>query len=508
MFLDASKFSVPRLSIIAAVFLGAVMGGLVLQVIEMEAKWFLYILLGIIFITAVLATKNRQRFFWVLFIMSLQIYVSFRLLYGHAGSGGFEFPLAFVCGVILLGYYISTGYFSGKNNFIFGGYFLTPILLLFGTTFASLLFTSERFVGLVNLWGLLQYYMFYLIGLNCIRSKKQLDKVLSLLIIVLVLQSIVYFAQAMFGITFTLTGDVRENFVGVRAGGTVGANSAIFATFIAPLVMIVIVRLMSIDAVKTKRIGWFLLAVVAAIAIVLTLRRGAWGGYALGIISLLILGYRRRLLSKGWLVTSMVSLIILLMCAPIIANIVDGYRTGNPLSSAFDERMRLNKIALEVIKANLLLGTGPGSYSHVYKEYLNDALSQGWLFTVHNTYLLAAAEKGLPGILAVILFLYYVLKLGVRLTRHPDKSIRSFGLAMVGYIVSYAFIIYWEPMIAFSPNALLWFLLGAMGSIASWQYGSNAVNSHRSTESSVTNPSDYMGIASTSLRAVIKANKQ
>ncbi len=482
-----------RFSLITAAMLGVIMGVLALMIINMEMKWLLYALFGFVFLTAVLVIKNRERFFWGLFIMSLQIFVSFRLFYGHAGSGGFVFPLAFISGVMLLGYYFMSGVFPKKKVFLLGGDLSVPILLVFAGTIISLLFTTERFVGLVSLWSLMQYYLFYLIGMNCVQSKKHLDSILSLLIVVLVMQSMVYFSQALFGVTFTLTGEVTENFVGVRAGGTVGANSAIFAAFIAPLVMLVIVRLMSIDAKMKKRILWFFIAFIAAGAVILTLRRGAWGGYALGIICLLTLGYRRRLLSKGWLTASAISLVLLLVLAPIIVNVVDTYRTGNPLASAFDERMRLNKIAWSVIKANPLLGTGPGSYSHVYKEYISAEFGQGWNFTVHNTYLLTAAENGITGLLAFFLFLYSAFKLSMKLIKFPDKDLQYFGLAMASYIVTYAFIIYWEPMVAFSPIAMLWFLIGLMASAVKIQSGYPERYRRVHPESTVRNVASYTG---------------
>ena len=458
------KTASTRFSINSAIALGVISGVFVLWVIELDLKWLLSGLLGIGFVVTIMIIENRERFFWVLFIMSLQIYISLRILYGHAGSGGFEFPFAFISGLMLLGYYFLSGLFPYKKRFQFGGDLALPILLIFTTAVLSLFFTSEKFVGLVTLWTLLQYYVLYLIGLNCIRSIKHLGDIISLLIIVLVMQSLVYFVQASLGITFTVTGDIIDNSVGVRAGGTVGTNSAVFATFVSPLIMMVVVRLMSSSETIKKRMLWLLIIAIAMSAFVLTLRRGAWGGFALGFFCLLYLGYRKQILTKGWLIASVVFMVTAVVLAPVIINYVDAYRSGNPLSSAFDERMRLNLIAWELIKAHPILGTGPGSYPHVYKEYLPPELAQGWLFTVHNTYFLAAAETGFLGLMAFCIFLVSGFQLSVKLTNSSEKLFQNFGLAMAGAIIAYAFIIYWEPMISFAPNSLLWFLIGLMGS--------------------------------------------
>lgn len=444
--------------------LGAIMGMVVIVFVNMEPKWMLAALLVSGFVILVLAIDDRERFFWVLFIMSLQAYISFRFMHGRAGSAGLEFTLAFVTGNMLLGYYFLSGSFSTDKAFRMGGDFAVPISLVFASTFISLFFTSERFVGLTSLWTLIQYYTFYLIGLNCVQNKKWFDRVISLLIIVLLIQSMVYLLQAFMGVTFTLTGEIEENSVRVRAGGTVGSNSAIYTAFVVPLMMLVFVRVMSNDPAIKKRMFWFGVAFISAIVFVLTLRRAAWGGFFLGMLCVLYLGYRRRLLARAWIKTGVLVLLAILIISPVIVKVVDTYRTGNPLDSAFDERMRLNRIAWELIKANPLHGTGPGSYSHVYKGYVQGELGGGWLYTVHNTYLLEAAEKGFPGLIALCLFLLYSFRLGYRLMSSPDKNIQRFGLAMTGYIVCYAFHIYWEPLASYAPNALLWFLAGLMSS--------------------------------------------
>lgn len=457
-----------NISMLFAIMLGAMAGIAVLLIVELELKWVLAAFLAIVFFLSVMVIQNRERYFWVLFIFSLQVYVSFRILHGHSNTGGIEFPFAFVSGLMLLGYYNLSGRFSKQKKFRFGGEFSLPILLIFSTSVLSLLFTSERFVGLISLWTLFQFYVFYLVGLNCVNSKKNLSEITSLLIAVLVMQSLVFYVQAYLGVTFTLTGEVYDK--GVRAGGTVGANSSIYAAFVSPLIMLVTAKLMSINEAPKKRLFWLIIITISIIAFVLTLRRGAWGGLALGFVCLLILGHRRHLLSKSWLIVGAISIVTVLVLAPAIAVFVDTYRTGNPLSSAFDERMRLNMIAWEVVKANPLLGTGPGSYPHLFKGYLSDELGKGWLYTVHNTYLLVLAETGFLGFIAFCVFLVSGYRLSKSLMDSYDNQLQQFGLAMAGSIITYSFIIYWEPMtMAFSPNALLWFLIGLMASAKNFQ---------------------------------------
>jgi len=75
------------------------------------------------------------------------------------------------------------------------------------------------------------------------------------------------------------------------------------------------------------------------------------------------------------------------------------------------------RIAVRAIEAHPLLGLGPGAYGYLYKAYLPDDLPRQWLYTVHNEYLLRAAETGIPGGVAFVVLLVAALRLAMRLSR-------------------------------------------------------------------------------------------
>ena len=130
-------------------------------------------------------------------------------------------------------------------------------------------------------------------------------------------------------------------------------------------------------------------------------------------------------------------------------------------AEAYNERMGLNMIALNVIAHNPLLGVGPGAYSHAFRGYVPPGMNQ-WLFTVHNVYLLWAAETGIPGGIAFIALLVIGLKVAIRLSRAPPSLLSICATGWFGAMIVLAWMMFWVPWIGFSYNAMFWFMLGLM----------------------------------------------
>ena len=96
-----------------------------------------------------------------------------------------------------------------------------------------------------------------------------------------------------------------------------------------------------------------------------------------------------------------------------------------------DERVVLQKMALMVIQARPILGVGPGAYSMEFRNYAVDRGFNGyWAFTVHNHYMLRAAEAGLQGMLAMLWMFWrgWSLAWGAMQLRSPVAS--RLGLAV------------------------------------------------------------------------------
>ena len=80
------------------------------------------------------------------------------------------------------------------------------------------------------------------------------------------------------------------------------------------------------------------------------------------------------------------------------------------------------KPALRMIASNPVLGVGPGVYGYVLGRYSYGWT--GWIYIVHNDYLLVWAERGVIGFLAFLLW----VRAALRVTRRASSPVaRPFG---------------------------------------------------------------------------------
>jgi putative inorganic carbon (HCO3(-)) transporter len=136
--------------------------------------------------------------------------------------------------------------------------------------------------------------------------------------------------------------------------------------------------------------------------------------------------------------------------------------SDSPVDQAYEERAGLMRMAVRVIASQPLSGVGPGAYAYTYKTFLTPELREQWLATVHNAYLLRAAETGIPGGIALVLLLAAGLRQALRLTRARSQIIRITAIGWSAALIAVCWEMNWDIWRGFTYNALLWFLLGLM----------------------------------------------
>jgi O-antigen ligase len=426
---------------------------------DANLRWVLYPLAAAGFLLFFAAARDKHKLLWGLFLLSLQADLKLRFFFGHAGSEGLAFPLAVVAGFAVLGHGIVSGRFGSHSRFVWAGRLRPALIAFFATSVFSLLGTSERFVGLTQLLFEIELFLMYWLALNLVRSEADIKSTLSILYIALGIQSIIYFMQSALGVTFTMAGEVFALGELPRPGGTVGKNPAMFASFILPILLIVIAQFLTVESPRERRrMGVLSLAGVAAL--ILTFTRAAWVAFAVGTMSLIIFGYRRRALRLSRFAPVGAAIVgVVLVFSPMIVNRL----STSPVSADYEERLRLMRIALRVVAAHPIAGVGIGAYNSIYKSFLNADEQGQWVFAVHNAYLLRAAETGVPGACAFVMLLVLGLLQAVRLARARSRFIRTVALGAGAGFLALSCEMYWDTWWAgFTYNALLWFLLGLM----------------------------------------------
>lgn len=155
---------------------------------------------------------------------------------------------------------------------------------------------------------------------------------------------------------------------------------------------------------------------VMTLALVLTLSRGAWLGFAFSAFIFVVLVERRLLLSIGPIIVGGV----FFLPQSIINRILS---IGNLQDSSNAYRITMWNITMNIIRDNWMAGVGFGHlpFKQTYETYIRTMP----LFHSHNTYLQTAAEMGIPGLIAFLLFLFILFKYGInQLIRNEDKYIK------------------------------------------------------------------------------------
>ena len=407
----------------------------------------------------------------MLFVIGLQMYVALYLGDGAAyakksvglsGPSGFVIAFVSIPAFCLLSLHaLERVAQSGLRPFQWGADIGYPAFLLMLTTAVTVVYTSERWRVIYYLFELAQFYIIFLALINTVVSQQDVDRAINLLMVVLFMQCIVYFVQTALGLTFTLTGEVIESdgWFG-RHGGTVSTRPAPFASFIMPLLFIAISRFLVVRSGWT-RFWMALLSGMGAAALLLTFTRAAWAGFALGFVWLIGLGVWRRLIRplRLWFVLGMLGLVVLIMLPNVM------FRLESDHSSDYEERVRLIKMAWNVIQAHPILGVGAGAYSFVFRQFQPHALldnKEVWVYIVHNVYLLRWAETGVAGLLSLLLFFFAGFRKAFVCTRIGNENQATLALGCSAGIVALLWEMMWDVSLGFSANAMIWFLFGLL----------------------------------------------
>lgn len=464
--------------------LGAILGSaLLLMALSREAlelKWIAFAFAGLFWVVITLLSGSIKKPLFILFVLSLQMYVALYLGDGAAygkkwvglsGPNGFVIALVSIPTFCLLGLHaLERVVQTGLRPFQWGAAIGYPALFLMLTTAMTIVYTPERWRVIFYLFELAQFYLIFLAVINLVVTRQDVDRTIKLLMWVLCMQCVVYFVQTALGMTFTLTGEVIHSDGGFgRHGGTVSTRPAPFASFMMPLLYIAISRFLVIRNSWT-RFYMGVLAAMGGVALLLTFTRAAWTGFTLGLIWLVGLGVWRRLIRplRLWFLLGTLGLVVLMMLPHVMI------RLGSDHSSDYEERWRLIQMAWNVIQAHPIFGIGAGAYSFVFRQYQPHQLldKEVWVYIVHNVYLLRWAESGILGLLSLLWLFFAGFYKALGCSRIRDENLATLGLGCSAGIVALLWEMLWDLSLGFSANAMIWFLFGLM--IVVYQVGANA----------------------------------
>ena len=184
------------------------------------------------------------------------------------------------------------------------------------------------------------------------------------------------------------------------------------------------------------RLGAWLCASVAGLALLAAFTRGIWVGAFAGLMYLLGRSRPRRLLVLPGV------LLLLYMLSPAWLQ-----RRGESIfqTTSFDPEVDTAKqsrvvmfwTGLNMIAAHPLFGVGPEQVEAEFLRYrpAEMPLPRGWYGHLHNNYLQVAAERGIPCLLFLLWMIFEVFRSGLTLARGSTSEARILGQSAVAITI-------------------------------------------------------------------------
>jgi putative inorganic carbon (HCO3(-)) transporter len=296
-------------------------------------------------------------------------------------------------------------------------------------------------------WLVAESWLIFIYFANQLRDRRLLMAVVTALLLSGALQSLLGLGQYLSGGTLGLGffGEAKT-FMEMRAGDFL--VSRVSGTFGHPnnlagyLSMILQLNLALLFAPLRRRlkVGLFILLVLMAIALVLSLSRGGWLAFVLGGLATIFLCLSRRSRNKAVsLVLALTLAIIFLMSSVILVEPLKR-RLFEEDYGAAQTRVPLTLVALNVIRHRPWLGVGLTNYVAAAPSYdiTREAISFEFPRPVHNEFLLIGAELGLPALALVIFILGVLWRQLFRASQNPEETPLPYvALGLLGAFVAW-----------------------------------------------------------------------
>jgi hypothetical protein len=464
--------TVPGERFFLPLLLGLIFGLFVLTIFRLPMKFTYYFIAGPVILFIAIISGNFKRFFQGVLIFIIPINYAthfFRREYEFGGGGGLSFsPLDIVLIVLYIIWLYELFFHQASRKVRFFPRIAVPALALVAYSFLSMIPAQDPYMVLFENINVLRAVLLFLYIGNHVRTRKDLHLVVFILLLSLFLQSLVAMAQRWLGISLGLQlfGEYAEIYTfkldyyltTARVGGTIGHPNAL-AKYVEMLIPLSMVLLFTRLRAKYKIMS-MITFVAALVVLLLTLSRGGWVCFAGSIVLVLLLIFRARLISLRTLVAILLIGIIFAGVGAGFSGMVQSRLFGDDYGAA-KGRMPLNRIAINVIRHHPFLGVGVKNYGKVMHLY-NPNIERMNTNMVHNAYLLAAAEMGIPGAILMLWLLGAILKMGFEnVKRKKDVFLKSLNIGIVAGLA--ALLAHWLVDIGYIGRfALFWVLVGLM----------------------------------------------
>jgi O-antigen ligase len=169
--------------------------------------------------------------------------------------------------------------------------------------------------------------------------------------------------------------------------------------------------------------------------LIFSLSRAAWGNFVVTICLVVMLAVRRKRISTMTAIVIACAIALVLLGVALFGTDLILSRLNSNDQGSAASRITLNEGALAIIRDNPVVGIGLNNYTLVSPGY-DQADAATWNHfapIVHNTFLLIAAETGLLGLGAFVVFLVILLIQAWRIVdQAPSDTVWVAGVGILG----------------------------------------------------------------------------
>lgn len=156
----------------------------------------------------------------------------------------------------------------------------------------------------------------------------------------------------------------------------------------------------------TRRVLYILLAAVMIVAVYMTLRRGVYVGWLMGLLVLAFFSVR----SRRFIVPGLVLVLAVVGLNSAVIKSSDIYTERITYAAPYYQRLVLNATSMEMVRQHPLLGVGMGQYPNVMTKYLRPYKDLSPLYSTglpspHNSYFRILTEAGFLAFIPWVLLL-------------------------------------------------------------------------------------------------------
>lgn len=337
------------------------------------------------------------------------------------------------------------------------------LLMYIAINIVSLFIAQDVSLAVFEVVLLLESSLLFFYVANVVRSPGEVLFVVSCLLIGCLLESAIMIVMRVavtpassWNLPIHLHADLGTHGNFMRVGGTVGSPN-----FAAGYLSVCLALAASVLLTNLSR-GYKMLAIsglgLGSVALLLTGSRGGWIALVLAVLILGFAMWRHRGLSlKMPLAAAALSLLLYLPFHSLISARVFGDDKGSA-----ESRIPLMHLAFRIVEANPVLGVGANNFTVVMNRYLSPEFREGFLFAVHNKYLLVLAETGAIGLLAFLAFLLGTVRKGWLCWRLCDDPLSLLALGLVAGLAGHMVHMTVDVFRGRPTQQLVWLIAGLL----------------------------------------------